>query len=398
MNMYNEFHHPIQPDFNYMQPSAVRYLPHSIETGSRWQTYGSSSGWETSIMDSALGEYAERKHFYLDVSSQKIGRLDSTLSQAETAEFVNAFSQTSQGWSVESIEEHLFSLVGAYRIKDLSPCDIPVACILIGECKNKGDNLIVPVRDTCGCSTHKTMDKAIYGALVESMERQFLQRFWLTKTYSELITEDLVVQALEKSPARHLYEQLKIVGELKVFDISDHEFPGRCILICYGSPERNAGDVNYCAGMSYSSSLSMSIEKALVELWQTFRFMKTFSASGRSASDLNDPYIRHFMSCNNYTTYLAIASSRANDYYDNKNALLTTRSLVDVIRKKKFDGYLYMSSITHQSCCGYFCKYVSPNIFMHMNASSNINLVNKYSVAFFDKVIPSQSDVMVPFP
>lgn len=398
MNVYNEFHHPIQPDFNYMQPNAVRYLPHSIESGSRWQTYGSSSGWGTSIMDSALGEYAERKHFYLDVSSHKIGRLDSTLSQAEIAEFVNAFSQTSQGCSIESIEEHLFSLVGAFRIKDFSPCDIPVACILIGECKNKGDNLIVPLRDTCGCSTHKTMDKAIYGALVESMERQFLQRFWLTKTYSKLITEGLVAQALEKSPARHLYDQLRVAGELTVFDISDDEFPGRCILICYGNPERNSVGVNYCAGMSYSSSFSLSIEKALVELWQTFRFMNTFSANGRSASDLNDPCIRHFMGCNNYATYLAIANSRANDRYESNDAPLTTRSIIEVIKRKRLDGYLYMSGITHQSCSAYFCKYISPNIFMHMNNSSHINMRNKYSVAFFDKIIPSQLDVMVPFP
>ena len=381
-----------------MQPNAVRYLPHSIETGSRWQTYGSSSGWGTSIIDSALGEYAERKHFYLDVSSHRIGRLGSTLSRGEIAEFVNAFSQTSHGCSIASIEEHLFALAGAFRVKDFSPCDIPVACILIGECRNEGDDLIVPLRDTCGCSTHETMDKAIYGALAESMERQFLQKFWLTKTYSRLITEDLVVQALEKSPARHLYDQLKVAGELTVFNISDNEFPGRCILICYGNPRRNSSGVSYCAGMSYSSRLSVSIEKALVELWQTFRFMNTFSASGRSAGDLNDPYIRHFMGCNDYATYLAVASSRAKDHYESNDAPLTTRSLIEVIRKKKLNGYLYMSSVIHGSCCGYFCKYISPNIFMHMNNSSHINMKNRYSQAFFDKIIPSQSDVMVPFP
>lgn len=347
-------------------------------------------------MDSALGEYAERKHFYLDVTSNRTGRLDSSLSQQEVAEFVTAFAQTRRSHSTGAIEDHIFSLTRVHRVTDFSPCDIPTTCILIGTSPTEDDNSIVPLRDTCGCATHNTMDKAVRGALIESVERQLLLKFWLTKQCNIAMTKNFVAQTLAVSPVRHLYDELNKSGEVRVLDISSGDFPGKCIFICYGSP--GVRDVNYCAGLSYSSNILIAAEKALVELWQTFRFMKSFAGNGRKASDLTDPYIRHFMGCNNYATYLEVTDCQATNSIESNDALITAQNMIECLRKLQLNGYLYMKSIKHESAYAHFCKYISPNVFLHMNNSSSINMRNRYCDTFFESVIPARVAVMVPFP
>ena len=45
-----------------------------------------------------------------------------------------------------------------------------------------------------------------------------------------------------------------------------------------------------------------------------------------------------------------------------------------------------------------FSKYVSPDLFLHMNNSQNINLSNKYSKEFAGAILQSRLEKMVPFP
>lgn len=91
----------------------------------------------------------------------------------------------------------------------------------------------------------------------------------------------------------HLYHALLAAGKLSVFDISDSRFPGVCILVVYGQ-NRPHHNVNYCAGMSYASTESEALEKALLELWQTYRFMDLFGAVDSDISKVEDPYLRYF--------------------------------------------------------------------------------------------------------
>ncbi|RNF64774.1 microcin B17-processing protein McbD, partial [Pseudomonas putida] len=46
----------------------------------------------------------------------------------------------------------------------------------------------------------------------------------------------------------------------------------------------------------------------------------------------------------------------------------------------------------------YFCKYFSPNLFLHMNNASHLNIKNTYSEHFLNKIISRQLSRMVPFP
>ncbi|QIM56522.1 hypothetical protein [Pseudomonas veronii] len=79
-----------------------------------------------------------------------------------------------------------------------------------------------------------------------------------------------------------------------MFDISDARFPGVCILVVYGQSKENH-HVNYCAGMSYSATLSDALEKSILELWQTYRFMDLFKSVDSDEKRIEDYYLRYFL-------------------------------------------------------------------------------------------------------
>lgn len=399
MNTYNEIHTPAFSDFEFLRPSAVSYLPHSMECGSRWETYGSSSGWTSDLTRSAGGEYFERKHFYLDVPVHATGTLSSTLNPEETTAFVNALVQTSSHLPSEEIYSHAFDLTNAYRISDFIPCKIPTACVSISPCRNPIDNQIYPMRDTCGCSAHTHLESAILGALKEALERQFLLRFWLTSKHATITEYNSACQILSKSKALPLLQKLHDSGKLCMIDISDPRFPGTCLLVCYGNPYDSAAKVKYCAGMAYTSNFCMALEKSIIELWQTFRFMLSLGAT--YPNQIKDPYLKHFIECNHYKTYETITTNLlppSTASISSENEQLTARTLIDDIRATKLDGFLYLASMPTKQSTLYFCKYVSPNTFLHMNNSFALNTDNLYSGHFSRDIIPTRLATMVPFP
>lgn len=308
MNNYNEIHHPTFADFLLIRPNAVRHLPHSIECGSHWRTYGSSSGWSSDIRYSALGEHFERKHFYLDIPVHDTNMLGAGLTTEERKEFTEAFSQTSMSSMHASLQSHCFDRTTVYRVIDFTPCKVPTVCLSISECRSQIDNCFYPIRDTCGCSAHTTIDNAVLGALKETLERQFLLRFWLTKTCPGRIEFNEACNTLTGSASLALFQELKKSGDLCMLDLTDERFPGSCILLCYGNRDDNA-QVKFCAGMAYADTSRAALEKSIVELWQTFRFMQSIDSEHEIKNTLQDPYLKHFLCCNHYDTYEEISNS-----------------------------------------------------------------------------------------
>ncbi|MET3054928.1 hypothetical protein ABXV19_24355 [Pseudomonas alkylphenolica] len=98
-----------------------------------------------------------------------------------------------------------------------------------------------------------------------------------------------------------LLDYLCSAGHLHLFDISDHDLPGCCVIAIYGSNTPSRA-VKYCAGMSYADNQKSAIEKSLLELWQTFRFMNLFYKSKTSLETISDDYLKHFLSCNHSAT------------------------------------------------------------------------------------------------
>ncbi|GLH33315.1 hypothetical protein BR1R5_27020 [Pseudomonas sp. BR1R-5] len=171
------------------------------------------------------------------------------------------------------------------------------------------------------------------------------------------------------------------------------------MLLCYGNQHPGA-KVNYCAGMAYAATPKLALEKSVMELWQTLRFMQSVDSNNESKSELQDPYLAHFLTCNRYDTYLDIsgfAELENHTHKERRTTPFTTKTLIYAIRNLRFNGYLYLSPPSQQSHL-YICKYLSPNLFLHMNNAHHLNLENTYSRPFLNDVIISQLTRMVPFP
>ncbi len=69
-----------------------------------------------------------------------------------------------------------------------------------------------------------------------------------------------------------------------------------------------------------------------------------------------------------------------------------------MLKARNIDGYFYVNSTDISGELYFFCKFVSPDMFLHMNNSEGINLVNKYSRSFTGEIIDLRRRVMVPFP
>ncbi|WP_296234581.1 YcaO-like family protein [Pseudomonas sp. UBA4617] len=401
MNIYNEIHTLAFADFELHRPSAVSHFPHSVECGSRWHTYGSSSGWSASVTISAMGEQFERKHFYLDVPVHDRNKLGEGLTPDELEAFANAFLQTAMTGQKNDLHSHTFDRTHVYRITDLTRCAVPTALISISPCRNSIDNEFYPIRDTCGCSVHMTVDRAVLGALKEAIERQFLLRFWLTKACTGKVKHRDACSALSNRPSFLLFKELERTGDLCILNLTDEHFPGCCILLCYGNRCGKNQHVRYCAGLAYSDDMSSALEKSVIELWQTFRFMHSFYLRGKALSDIEDPYLKHFLESNFYETYIDITTGIINYSKRSKPAKplpLTSAALIKLLRELQLDGYLYLSSMNSTKRNLHYCKYISPKLFLHMNNASHLNIKNSYSNQFQKQIIPQQLSKMVPFP
>ncbi|MBV4491080.1 YcaO-like family protein [Pseudomonas oryzicola] len=401
MNTLNEVHTPNHADFVFHRPNAVAHFPHSIECATRWQTYGSSSGWSTVLANSALGEHFERKHFYLDIPTHKLSTLDLELTPEECDAFYTAFTQTSSTYTHDDLKTLQLSFTNAYRLTNFTACRIPTACISILPSENPTDNLIYPMRDTCGCSAHVTLEHSITGALKESLERQFLLRFWLTGVCTESLEFEQGYAALRNSASLQLFRELKKSGKLTILNLTDNNSPGSCILLYYGNDNNQRQPVQYCAGMAYAKNTSDALEKATIELWQTFRFMHSLYNEPFKTDNIEDPYLRHFINCNQYDTYqniTNIAKQETRNTAQLNPTEFNLNNIISAINRQNLDGYLYVSQSNFNKSTLYFCKYVSPNLFLHMNNASHFNLRNRYSQSFENSILPKQLNKMVPFP
>lgn len=400
MKLINVMQYPDLPRTLLFQPAGVLMLPNSAEVSDFLAVNGSGVGGGAKSIKTALGEYFERRHFYREILPEKRGLLGESLTECEVESFAIAFTQTAPLIkSVEEIQQYEFALTEVLRGHDFSKCFIPSACISLSPHGLDKDNSLYPLRDTCGCSFHWQSDVAFLGAVKEYLERQFLLKFWLTKKCRSRVAPVLVAQLLSKRYVRHLFDILSASGYITFLDVSDNRFPGVCILAVYGQ-DKVDHHVRYCAGMSYALNCADALEKSLLELWQTFRFIDLFSALESDVSKLEDSYIRYFLSCNEFLTY-----QKVTDVDVDVGAQLvdlridfTLSGLLSVLKEQSISGYFYARrhKVGGVSCV--FCKYISPDFFLHMNNASCFNLNNKFSQNFAGSILASRLKEMVPFP
>ena len=78
------------------QPCGIKSIPTSAEVNDRWGNGGSGIGAGSKAIQSALGEYFERRHFYMEVMPDQQGPLGYSLTPEEKISFAVALSQTSE--------------------------------------------------------------------------------------------------------------------------------------------------------------------------------------------------------------------------------------------------------------------------------------------------------------
>lgn len=399
MILYNSICESVLPGALICQPSCLVSFPSSVEVEDSWLNGGSGIGDGSSSIKAALGEYFEKRHFYMEVMSNVVGNINHSLTRVEAEKFIEAFSQTNENdLTSAQLFSHSYNLTKVYRASDFSVCHIPTACISLNYHKIESESSIYPLRDTCGCSFHWCFEEAGFGAIKEYLERQFLARFWLTRKCQGLITSENVLEALCESRAKTLYQALHKSGELVVIDISDADYPGSCILTVYGQKNRKR-HVQYCAGMSYAKTRAAAIEKSIYELWQTYRFVDLFLATERDIDEVKDPYLKHFLNCNTYDTYKEIIRIDPCSMFASESCpVFSFSGLLATLKAQQVDGYLYVDSLSINNDSYFFCKFVSPDFFLHMNNSRGINTRNKYSQIFSAQIVAERKNMMVPFP
>ncbi|PMX15651.1 microcin B17-processing protein McbD [Pseudomonas sp. MPR-R2A7] len=391
---------PDLPGSLLFQPAGLLALPNSVEVSDALSVNGSGVGEGSNSIKTALGEYFERRHFYREILSSKQGFLNESLRDAEVDSFVGAFIQTaSKSVSIREVENHKFTLSKVVRALDFSTCFIPTICISLSSHRLEDDNFIYPLRDTCGCSFHWCPNFAFLGAVKEYLERQFLVKFWLTKKCHSIVPPGRAFELLSQKKSG-IYTTLSSLLENSRFLIF-LTFGFRVFVYWLSMAETRGGHhVNYCAGMSYAAMAGDALEKSILELWQTYRFMDLFKAIGSDEEKVEDYYLRYFLSCNVYETYRDITDVQvvAEEKRDASRAGFTLSGFLSVLNDQGILGYFYArhSMVNGVGCV--FSKYVSPDLFLHMNNSKNINFSNKYSKEFAGAILQSRLEKMVPFP
>jgi len=397
--LYNSSYYSSLPGALICQPACLLSLPFSVEVEDPWLNGGSGIGSGSSSIKTALGEYFERRHFYMEVKSDVVGDINHSLTRLEAGKFIYAFSQTNEGnLTSAQLAKHSYNLTEVLRVSDFSCCHIPTACISLNYHKIESENAIYPLRDTCGCSFHYRFEDAVFGSIKEYLERQFLARFWLTKECVRLVLESDIKVLLSKSRVRMLYDALCKSGEITIIDIPDPDYPGSCLLAVYGQKDRKR-HVRYCAGMSYAETQSAALEKSIHELWQTYRFIDLFRATESDVEEVEDSYLKYFLNCNTYGTYKEIVSVKSRGFDTSESSLdFSLSGLLATLKSQQIDGYLYINSLVMHGDSYFFCKFVSPDLFLHMNNSRGINFRNKYSENFSSQILSDRKKIMVPFP
>jgi hypothetical protein len=382
------------------QPANLLNLPSSVEVTDPWGNGGAGIGSGSNALRAAMGEFYERQHFYMDVVPDFIGSLDHSLGELETSKFIQAFTQTKTPQITQrSLISHQYNLSQVIRASDLSLCHIPTACIALSTTRTETENFIYPLRDTCGCAFGWHPEQAIFGSIKEFLERQFLIRFWLTGTCIKIIDAPTVPSKLAGSRVETLGKALMMSGELSFIDISDVAYPGICVLAVYGQSNTEQ-NVRYCAGMAYAATLEQAMEKSLLELWQTFRFIDVFVATEQTNESIHDSYLKYFLQCNHYQTYREITSLHTQSQAPSSPPIepLCLSSLLGCLTKHKALGYIYLKMVPIENQFGFCSKFISPDFFMHMNNAQNVNLENFYSRSFLHAIQPDRKKQMVPFP
>ncbi|QHM74896.1 hypothetical protein C7M52_00840 [Mixta theicola] len=350
----------------------------------------SAVGSSLKSLQGAIGEYLERKHFFNEIVPASQKKIVDMMPESWAQAFIKVLKQTSAE-DEDAIKRHTFNASHVVNMFTLEKAEIPTIFITLENVSVREDCRFYPFRDTCGCSCHVDFHQAVNGSLGELLERQALLIYWLTGVAKEEIR---LTTSTANEYIGELIRNLRTEGSLTVLDITLPGAPGYVILSLYGT-HKKGNSIQYGAGLSYSMNKEKAVEKSLIELWQSYICMHNFIIGDYEEEELIDRYQIHFMKCNKYETYRALLDSTT--FHQHKVSTTPRyKTVVDYFRHLTPHLFLYCAREKTPTGMLWYTKALSPDLFMHMDNSSPVNLNN--SLYTQGTGLAGRERVMVPFP
>ncbi|OWT74551.1 MULTISPECIES: YcaO-like family protein [unclassified Achromobacter] len=348
-----------------------------------------------SALKAGIGEFFERRHFCTAVSVDRYGRLTDLMDDDESAEWVTALQQTGDAES-EKIKSHIFALTKVIDLRTDEPKYVPTCTIRIHPIHGRKTDDFFRFHDTSGCAAHTDAQEVIAGSMKEQIERQSLLLFWLTGSCGLVVSREIVIEALKAYEVLH--RKLERQGVLEILDITLPGCPGYAILIVYRGVQKSAA-IQYCPGLSFALDLPSAIRKAFKELWQNFNFLIAMNSRGSSPSSVSDRYTLHFLRSNTFEVAEDVCRKTGLTIYQRRPVKAYGASDLAAYIQRVFPiSYLYLNSAAIGTIPVYFCKLLSPGMFLNMDNSQCNNIENRVTKPYAEIIRPDRMSRMVPFP
>jgi ribosomal protein S12 methylthiotransferase accessory factor YcaO len=354
---------------------------------------GNGSGYGNNAIQSALGEYVERYHFYNEVDINVTANLAKYNSPRVTNKFIKMIDQVKK--SNEPTDKYEFDLTTVTNIFTGEKASLPSVMISLAQV-DSADRNFIPFIDSCGQSVQISRRKAFSAALKEFVERQALVGAWLSgQVKSKLMLE----QHPYLGQSNKILQSLLQHGTLLAYELNKH-LPGYSVIIFYFSKSKK-DVVKYSVGMACDYSPSEAIQRALSELWQSYIFMY-LNADNPENLDPRYQYLNELILFNQHSTQELIPFVEDNieeldmqDFIYSK--LLSEKTCLQELKTISPDIFMYERSNLLFGRNFYFCKIFSPDFFMHMGVKMPLNFDNTYA-----KLLSIQKPLLVkhsiPFP
>lgn len=358
---------------------------------------GSACAPSSEVFDKAVGELIERRAFsqLFNVPSTSSLTLNQLANQDLGRSLERSFLQTAQQEisNPADLSRHPFKMIEVMNLfSGISSAYPQVIPSLHGE---HPDRNWYPVSDSVGCSAHTNPQDAFNSAWFEFIERQSLVLNWLTG-YATAEWELSPHPGLS-AESRQVLKTLLLLGNIRCFQISPFNSIFVVLLLFQG---RKNQFVRYCVASGAGLCPLATLDKTLMEMWQSFCFMYNQSHQVNSSLPL-DIYQSQFLQANKVSS-----AERFHVWHEPlqkhklENLTPTRQNLLDTLHELKRISpllFLFCTTISRGSTLYCIMKVTSPDFFLNMSIP-DLNLHNPFLARSGLNLIPGQANQPLPFP